>query len=188
MIIDLARTIVRSHNSVFVDRLLDELARDERLADVSREELEDTLRCCVASKTFEVVVDKKRKPQVPALRLTGAAAEAEKTRAFAGTFASELSHLSERIRLLVQHPTSVGTYRETLLQTLLRRNLPERYHVGTGFIYGCQRQVDILIYDRVDYAPLFREGDLVVVPPQAVRAAIEVKQLFPLMSCIQALH
>lgn len=53
--------------------------------------------------------------------------------------------------------------------------MPERYHVATGFIYGCDRQIDVLIYDRLDYAPLFREGDLVVIPRQAARAAIEVK-------------
>lgn len=47
--------------------------------------------------------------------------------------------------------------------------------MATGFIYGCSRQLDIVIYDRIDYAPVFREGDLVVVPPASVRAAIEVK-------------
>ncbi|OJA44971.1 hypothetical protein BGV66_19855 [Burkholderia ubonensis] len=47
--------------------------------------------------------------------------------------------------------------------------------MATGFIYGCDRQIDVVIYDRIDYAPIFREGDLVVVPPEAVRAVIEVK-------------
>jgi len=33
----------------------------------------------------------------------------------------------------------------------------------------------VVIYDRIDYAPIFREGDLVVVSPESVRAVIEVK-------------
>lgn len=69
----------------------------------------------------------------------------------------------------------MGTYRESILQALLRKSLPERYHVATGFVYGSSRQIDILIYDRIDYAPVFREGDLVVATPASVRAVIEVK-------------
>jgi hypothetical protein len=48
-------------------------------------------------------------------------------------------------------------------------------NVATGFLFGYERQLDILVYDRVDSAPLFREGDLVVVAGDAVRAVIEVK-------------
>ncbi|WGS50126.1 hypothetical protein LFL96_01035 [Paraburkholderia sp. D15] len=58
---------------------------------------------------------------------------------------------------------------------MLRKHLPERYHVATGFIHKCPKQIDILIYDRLEYAPLFREGDLVVIDASAVRAVIEVK-------------
>jgi len=99
----------------------------------------------------------------------------EKGRKFAASIADDLTSLSERIRTIINHAPTVGTYRENILQNSLRKNLPERYHVATGFIFGLDRQIDILIYDRVDYAPLFREGDLVVVPPESVRAAIEVK-------------
>lgn len=101
--------------------------------------------------------------------------EIERGRIFAASMASELDALSQRVRHLISYTGTVGTYRENLLQTLLRKNLPERYHVATGFIEHCSRQLDILIYDRLGYAPLFREGDLVVVPQESVRAVLEVK-------------
>ena len=36
-------------------------------------------------------------------------------------------------------------------------------------------QLDIIVYDDTDYAPIFREKDVVVVRPESVRAVIEVK-------------
>ena len=99
----------------------------------------------------------------------------ENERKFSATIAGELESLSERVRFIINHGPSVGTYRENLLQSSLRKHLPERYHIATGFIFGLSKQIDILIYDRVDYAPIFREGDFVIVPPESVRAVIEVK-------------
>lgn len=99
----------------------------------------------------------------------------ERHRSFSATIATELSSLSERIRLIIDHGPTVGTYRENLLQNILKKHLPERYHVATGFILGLPKQIDILIYDRIDYSPVFRENDLVIIPPEAVRAVIEVK-------------
>ena len=99
----------------------------------------------------------------------------EKARLFSASIGGELAALSERVGHIVKHGPTVGSYREDLLRSVLRKHLPERYHVATGFIYGFERQLDILIYDRVDHAPLFREGDLVIVPSEAVRAVIEVK-------------
>lgn len=119
--------------------------------------------------------DKRKRDRKYFLQLSQSQELSEEIRLFAGSFADELSALSDRIKRLVRHTGTVGTYREGLLQALLRKHLPERYHVATGFVFGCPRQVDVLVYDRIDYAPIFREGDLVVVPPQAVRAVIEVK-------------
>lgn len=99
----------------------------------------------------------------------------EKSRQYVGDLAAELRIQSERIGNLIEHGSTVGSYREDLVRNLLKRHLPERYHVATGFVYGSARQADILIYDRLDYAALFREGDLVVAQPESVRAIIEVK-------------
>jgi len=100
---------------------------------------------------------------------------ADKRSAFAFSFAEELLTQSKRIGQLISHRGTVGGYREELLRNLLKKSLPERYHVATGFISYCDLQLDIIVYDRIDYAPLFREGDLVVVPHNSVRAVIEVK-------------
>jgi hypothetical protein len=99
----------------------------------------------------------------------------EQLSAFAYSFADDLSNQSRRFGRLVVHRGTAGGYREELLRALLRRTLAERYHVATGFIDGCNLQLDIIIYDRIDYAPLFRQGDLVVVPMDSVRAVLEVK-------------
>jgi len=74
----------------------------------------------------------------------------EQERKFAATLAAELSEMSTRINGVIPHAGEKGRYREDLLRTVLERNLPTRYHVATGFIYGCKRQLDILIYDQID--------------------------------------
>ncbi len=96
-------------------------------------------------------------------------------RAYLSTFTSELLDRSRRIDLLVGHPGTVGSYREELLRGLLKRLLPRRYEATTGFIEGCPRQLDIIVWDVENYAPLFREQNFVVVPLASVRAVIEVK-------------
>lgn len=158
-----------------VEDLITELKNDQRFGTLPDQFLRGCLRSCVASKDFVLFVDRRRKARVEYLELSARRRERERDRIFASSFAHELQALSQRIRSLISHTGSVGTYRECLLQTLLRKSLPERYHVATGFIHGCSRQLDILIYDRIDYAPWFREGDLVVVPRESVRAVIEVK-------------
>ncbi len=58
-----------------------------------------------------------------------------------------------------------------------RASLPDSARIGRGFIvtrHGASTQCDILIY-RSDWPVLFREGDLVFVPPEAVLAVVEVK-------------
>lgn len=174
-IINLSSSLVRSKPRYPLADLLAKLAENPRLEKIPPKFIEASIRSAVASNFFSIWWDARKKAKTYCLELSPELVEHEKNRAFAGSFASELSELSDRIRLLIQHSSTVGTYRENLLQTLLRKNVPERYHVATGFIYGCPRQLDILIYDRIEYAPLFREGDLVVVPKAAVRAVIEVK-------------
>jgi hypothetical protein len=97
---------------------------------------------------------------------------------------------------LSHHSASEGTYCEALLREFLRRTLPHRVSVDTGFIRRISDadwsqnnppplpadapiatpQLDIIIHDTHDYAPLFRSEDFVVVLPEAVRGVIEVKK------------
>lgn len=81
------------------------------------------------------------------------------------------------------HWLSVGTYKETLLKKSLRRILPQKYSIDSGFVIAADKegkiirsnQTDILIWDSTNYAPLFRDDDFVIIPPEACKIMIEVK-------------
>ncbi|WP_317205988.1 DUF6602 domain-containing protein [Flavobacterium psychrophilum] len=74
-------------------------------------------------------------------------------------------------------------YKEIVLKNIIRRFLPEKYKIGTGFVvtqtenrgeHNHSTQIDLLIYD--DASPiLFKEGDFVILTPDSVRGIIEVK-------------
>ncbi|WP_186203944.1 DUF6602 domain-containing protein [Burkholderia gladioli] len=134
--------------------------------------LESHLKAAVAGGVFQVQVDAHNSVK---LELTQDGQERERLRRFVASFGGELTALSNRVASIVQHGPSIGTYREVLLKELLRNHLPARYDIATGFIFGCSRQLDVLIYDRQDFAPIFRQGSMVVVPLESVRAVIEVK-------------
>lgn len=95
------------------------------------------------------------------------------------SLSEEFRSLQDRLEMLIGHAPTLGSYRETLLRSFISKHLPDKYHVASGFLlgkfYSPKRQLDIIIYDRSNYAPFFREGDLVVLPIHAVRAIIEVK-------------
>ena len=55
----------------------------------------------------------------------------------------------------------------------LRKILPGRFQVSTGFIEDCNRQLDIIVWDGTNYAPFFRENEVVVLPRTSVRAIFE---------------
>ena len=75
------------------------------------------------------------------------------------------------------HNGESGSWREAVVRQTLRRHLPSTVHVGTGFIVDRNRtspQIDVLLHDA-SYPTLFRQGDTVIVTPDAVRGVIEVK-------------
>ena len=109
---------------------------------------------------------------------------------------------ASRIDLLAQvlqdaHYPSLGTYKERLLAETIRNYLPASLSVGTGFVmfpcsdpapaagqhfdhlnrsaFSVSRQCDILVFDGNNYPPVFKDGDFVVLRPEAVKAVIEVK-------------
>lgn len=92
----------------------------------------------------------------------------------------ELELAMDRIRNLIgaKHWPTDGSYKETLLKDLLKRFLPETCSVGTGFLLfrgdGVSTQTDILLLDKAS-PTLFKQGELFVVTPDAVRFMIEVK-------------
>ena len=100
-------------------------------------------------------------------------------RSFHRSIVDEMDAMKDRVRHLIQdnHWLTDGEFKETILRSVIRRHLPDSMMIGRGFVVGRNRvstQIDVLIVDGA--APvLFREGDLMIVTPDAVRAVIEVK-------------
>src|SRR5688500_4396773 len=101
------------------------------------------------------------------------------TQAHFKSLAAEITAVKDHVQNLIgsAHWPTVGAWKETVLRSILRRHLPPALQIGSGFVIsenGRSNQIDVLIYD--DSGPvLFRDGDLVIVTPDVVRAAIEVK-------------
>lgn len=95
------------------------------------------------------------------------------------------------------HNLSAGYHCEILLKEYLRRNLPKKYSVDTGFIrcnpqpvekkdeegnpigYDhiiASPQIDILVHNDYENMPIYKTGDCAIVEPEAVAAVIEVKK------------
>lgn len=97
------------------------------------------------------------------------------------SIARELWAVKDKIRNLVQHWGTDGSWKEAALRAILRKHLPESCIVGQGFVVGPKRastQIDVLVVSR-DQPTLFKDGDLLIVTPSAVRAIIEVKTKLP---------
>lgn len=90
---------------------------------------------------------------------------------------AELDAVKDRIRTLIQHWPTDGAFKEAALRSVLRRHLPESLMVAHGFVvseHETSTEIDILIINR-SRPTLFKDGDLVIVSADAVRAMIEVK-------------
>lgn len=168
---DLTSAFLSKHISLPLEDISERILEHKEKYNCNESHIQWILRCLVARGVIIPACNKSR----VTFTLSPTYRARENQRKFSATIAGELESLSQRVRYIIDHGPSVGTYRENLLQNSLRKHLPERYHVATGFIHGLRKQIDILIYDRIDYAPLFREGDLVIVPQESVRAVIEVK-------------
>lgn len=101
------------------------------------------------------------------------------TVAYFDSLTEELHALKNRIRNFIgnAHWLSDGEWKESILRSILRRYLPTNIGVGNGFIItneGPSTQIDILIYDSTKPI-LFKDGDFILVTPDATLGVIEVK-------------
>jgi len=92
---------------------------------------------------------------------------------------TELESLKERVRHYIEdaHWQSDGEWKESVLRTILKRNLPKNIGVGRGFIVNVEQattQIDILLYDN-SKPILFQDGDFIMITPDAAKGVIEVK-------------
>jgi hypothetical protein len=104
-------------------------------------------------------------------------------------------------RTLIAHSGEKGGASEEIWRLLLRRHLPSRYQVDTGFIVDSagafSEQIDIIIFDR-QYSPLvFELGSRRIFPAESVYAVFEVKQTIDAaliqyarqkVACVRKLH
>ena len=98
------------------------------------------------------------------------------------------SRMSDRLRAeqgwfekLVTHQPSVGTFYEDSLRSILGELLPSKHKIGTGFIFDPDKrknskQLDILIYNDSNNAPLYKRGEFVVIQPSMAVSQSEVKK------------
>ena len=80
----------------------------------------------------------------------------------------------------IAHPTAKGDVTESGWSSWMKKYLPSRYSVTSGFVIDCNGnlsdQIDIIVYDRIFSSPIFVNGNPVMVPAESVYAVFEVKQ------------
>lgn len=101
------------------------------------------------------------------------------TKNYYKSLSSELESLKNRVRNFIHdsHWQTDGEWKESVLRSILLRNIPETVRIGRGFIVKkdyASTHIDVLIY-RHDTPVFFRDGDLVFIPPEGVLGIIEVK-------------
>lgn len=96
------------------------------------------------------------------------------------SLSSEVERSLSDARELIGHEGEKGGASEEVWRQLLRKYLPLRYQVGTGFVVDSanqfSEQLDVVIFDR-QYSPLvFELGARKIFPAESIYAVIEVKQ------------
>ena len=90
---------------------------------------------------------------------------------------------SQKASTYVTHNPSLGVLREKMVGSFIRHETPERFRVETGLIHNhdlslTSKQIDLLVHEPWNIAPLYRYEDFVIVHAAAARAVIEVKSQF----------
>lgn len=97
----------------------------------------------------------------------------------------------EKVALFTSHGPSLGAFREHRLRQYIRDFTPHSLEIGSGFVTRTlegsgrliddqTRQIDCLVYATKDRQPVLQTDDYVIVEPEAVYAAIEVKSVLTL--------
>lgn len=92
----------------------------------------------------------------------------------------------EKVALFTKHPGTLGAYRESRLRQYVAEHAPKRFAIASGFVSDhdadgnsiydrSSLQIDCLVHDQTEYAPLLQAIDFAVVIPRAVAAVVEIK-------------
>lgn len=83
------------------------------------------------------------------------------------------------IKSLVKDQRVIGDYYEAIIRDVIRENVSEAFAVGRGVVLSKEgktsHECDVIVYNTVEYGPLFKSGEIVVITPEAVRCVVEVK-------------
>ncbi|EKS4343917.1 hypothetical protein FDG09_10140 [Clostridium sporogenes] len=74
------------------------------------------------------------------------------------------------------HNGEKGKEAEEILKNFLKKYLPKKYEVTTGFVHtdlGTSNQCDILLYDSINYAPLYHGYANEIIHMSSLRGVIE---------------
>src|SRR5210317_2216194 len=97
------------------------------------------------------------------------------------SWSKELTSRSNRVRNLIgdAHWLSDGHHKEYIIRDFLKRLLPNRIKVTTGFVRPlnlenkCSTEIDVLVLDNHLQPPFFSEGGIDIVPPTSCIAHLE---------------
>lgn len=97
------------------------------------------------------------------------------------SFNDELNVVKDRVRSIIgnRHWASDGSHKEVILQDVIRRFLPSKFEITSGFIISddgntVSKQLDIIIYENCSPV-FFKSANFVIIPKNYVKAVIEVK-------------
>ncbi len=92
--------------------------------------------------------------------------------------AQEFLNKLSQAQLLISHNPSRGYVGEEILRDFLSTSLPSCAKVTQGFVINgnsISPQCDIIIYDNINYAPIYSFGSVDLIPIESVYCVIEVK-------------
>lgn len=95
-----------------------------------------------------------------------------------------LKSISEQMSIalkqnLIPHPGELGTGREEIMRDFLRKHLPQKFGVTTGFVFDAQgnisKQVDVIIFDNSNNPTFEAAGGKQFIPCESVVCVGEIK-------------
>ncbi len=89
-------------------------------------------------------------------------------------FAAKIAEITE-----IEHSSTNGDLRETVLKDLVTSVLPKQFSVRSGFICdvlgGVSRQLDLVVVDNTCTPEILLQGDAAFIPVEAALVVIEIK-------------
>ena len=99
--------------------------------------------------------------------------------AYADWLQASVSQHERLAREIISHRGEKGRVVEGVVSSALRDILPRRFSLGTGFAINASgaisNQIDVVVYDHEQNAPLILHGGVGLFPIECVYAAVEVK-------------